>query len=475
VKKQWKLLLGGTRTGSKKRVDVINPYDGALITRVYQGNESILSQAIEHAQYAYRKTRALPAYARSEILSTISSRLSRKRDDFARALTLESGKTIRDAQTEVGRAVFTFQYAAEEAKRLHGEWVPLDLQESSRCRWGVVRRFPIGVIAGITPSSFPLNLVAHKLAPAIACGNTIVIKPSSRTPTTAIMLGELACSAGLPRGALSVIPCSEDAATALVTDPRVAMVSFSGRADVGWRIKEIVADKRVILELGGNVTAVVHDDCDLDLAVRKCVQGSFASAGQVSVSVQRICVSEKVFDSFLRDFLKLSKQLQLGDPLDPDTDVGPMIDEERAQEAEDSVGEAIERGASLVLGGKRDGTLFSPTILTGTRRDMPVWRKEIIAPLVVVEPYNDFGEALEMVNDSEYGLQAGVFTNDMRLIWHAYEDLDVGIVIANDVPTFRIDHMPYGGVKRSGFGREGIKYAIEEMTEPKLLGANLGD
>ena len=468
-------MLGGVRTSSKQPITVTNPYNGETITRVYLGNHTHLDQAVEQATEAFSRMKVLPAYARAEILSTISQHISKKRDEFARTLSLESGKTIRDAQAEVGRSIFTFQYAAEEAKRLHGEWVPLDLQESSRCRWGIVRRFPVGVVAGITPSSFPLNLVSHKLAPAIACGNTVVIKPSTRTPITALMLGEVVCSAGLPPGALSVIPCSDADTTKLVTNPGIAMVSFSGRADVGWTLRELTADKRVTLELGGNVTAVVHDDCDLDLAVRKCVQGSFASAGQVSVSVQRVCVSKKIFDDFLRRFTHLTKALQLGDPIDPDTDVGPMISEERASEAMSVVEQAVEGGAAVVSGAKLTGTLFSPTILTNTKRSMSVWRQEIIAPVVVVEPYRNYDEALDMVNDSDFGLQAGVFTNDMRLIWRAYETLDVGIVIANDVPTFRIDHMPYGGVKRSGFGREGIRYAIEEMTEPKLLGANLGE
>jgi glyceraldehyde-3-phosphate dehydrogenase (NADP+) len=385
----------------------------------------------------------------------------------------EAGKPVKAARTEVDRAIFTFTVAAEESTRIHGEYLSLDWQEYTAGRWGIVRRFPLGPVAGITPFNFPLNLVAHKVAPAIAAGCPLVLKPAPQTPLTALMLAEAVQEAGWPDGALNVLPLSNEDAELLVSDERIKLISFTGSAAVGWDIKRRAGKKKVLLELGGNAGVIVHSDADLEHAAGRCVAGGFAYAGQSCISVQRILVERPVLGRFTELLLAGVAKLKTGDPLDESADLGPLIRESDAIRATQWVEEAVRTGARLLCGGHRKGSVMEPTVLTGTRPDMKVNCQEIFAPVVTVEAYDSFDEALRQINHSAYGLQAGIFTRDVKRLFTAFDELEVGALIAGDVPTFRIDHMPYGGVKDSGLGREGLRYAIEEMTEPRLLVMNV--
>ena len=371
------------------------------------------------------------------------------------------------------RSIFTFTVAAEESTRIYGEYLPLDWQEFTAGRWGIVRRFPLGPIAGITPFNFPINLVAHKVAPAIAAGCPIVLKPAPQTPLSSLLLAECVQQAGWPDGGLNVLPLSNEDASLLVTDDRLKLISFTGSVPVGWDIKRRAGKKKVVLELGGNAAVLVHSDADVAYAAERCVVGGFAYAGQTCISVQRILVEQSVYGKFTDLLIEAVKQLKTGDPMDESTDVGPLIRESDAIRTTAWIDEAVRAGARLLCGGRRTHNVVEPTILTGTKPDMKVNCQEIFGPVVTVEPYQNFDQALRQVNNSVYGMQAGIFTRDAKLLFHAYEELEVGSVIAGDVPSFRIDHMPYGGVKDSGLGREGLRYAIEEMTEPKLLVMNL--
>jgi acyl-CoA reductase-like NAD-dependent aldehyde dehydrogenase len=440
---------------------------------VFQGTRADAELAIASAVKAFGTTRRLPAFERQRVLRRVAQSISQQKDEFSRTLAQEAGKPIKAARTEVDRAVFTFNVAAEESTRIYGEYLPLDWQEYTVGRWGIVRRFPLGPIAGITPFNFPLNLVAHKVAPAIAAGCPLVLKPAPQTPLCSILLAEAVQQAGWPDGGLNVIPLSNEDAGLLVSDDRLKMISFTGSAAVGWTIKRNAGKKKVILELGGNAALIVHSDADLPFAAERCVAGAFAYAGQTCISVQRVLVERSVYGKFVDLLIAGASKLRVGDPMEESTDVGPLIRESDAIRAADWIQEAVRGGARLLCGGQRKGPLLEPTVLTGTRTDMKVNCQEIFAPVVTVEPYDDFDKAIRQVNSSAYGLQAGIFTRDAKLMFTAYEELEVGGLIAGDVPSFRIDHMPYGGIKDSGLGREGLRYAIEEMTEPKLLVMNL--
>jgi acyl-CoA reductase-like NAD-dependent aldehyde dehydrogenase len=454
-------------------VEIRAPYDGSVIASVFQGRREHAEAAIGAAVKAFGTTRRLPAFERQRVLRRVSENITERKQEFARTMAQEAGKPIKAARTEVERAIFTFNVAAEESTRIYGEYLPLDWQEFTAGRWGIVRRFPLGPIAGITPFNFPLNLVAHKVAPAIAAGCPLVLKPAPQTPLTALLLAEAVQQAGWPDGGLNVLPLSNDDAGLLVTDERIKLISFTGSAAVGWQIKKNCGKKKVVLELGGNAGVIVHSDADLAYAADRCVAGGFAYAGQTCISVQRILVERSAFAKFTDLLLEGVKKLKTGDPLDDSTDLGPLIRESDAIRASDWIQEAVRGGARLLCGGQRRGPVLEPTVLTGTRPEMKVNCQEIFAPVVTVEAYDDFNQALKQINNSPYGLQAGLFTRDAKLIFNAYEELEVGGLIAGDVPAFRIDHMPYGGVKDSGLGREGLRYAIEEMTEPKLLVMNL--
>jgi glyceraldehyde-3-phosphate dehydrogenase (NADP+) len=350
-----------------------------------------------------------------------------------------------------------------------GELIPLDLMASSKGRIGITRRFPIGPIAGISPFNFPLNLAAHKLAPALACGNTIVLKPPSKDPLTMLTVAEIIERAGVPEGAVSILPMTRELGDRMVADARFKLLSFTGSPSVGWRMKERAGKKRVVLELGGNAGVIVDRSADLDWAVKRCLVGAYAYAGQVCISVQRLFVARELFDQFMARFAEGTRAIVVGDPLDPQTQIGPMVDEANAQRIERWVREAEEMGGRVLAGGRAEGSFFPPTILVDTPSDAQVCSNEAFAPVVVAFPFDDFDDAIGQVNDSFYGLQTGVFTNDLAHAWQAFAELEVGGVIINDIPTYRIDHMPYGGVKDSGLGREGLRWAIEDMTELRLM------
>jgi len=454
-------------------VEIRSPYDQSIVGEVFQGRREHAEAAIAAAVKAFGTTRRLPAFERQRVLRQVAAMITARKEEFARTMALESGKPLKVSRTEVERGIFTFNVAAEESTRIYGEYLPLDWQQFTAGRWGIVKRFPLGPITGITPFNFPLNLVAHKVAPAIAAGCPLVLKPAPQTPLTSLLLAEAVQQAGWPDGGLNVVPLSNADAGVLVSHERIKLISFTGSSAVGWQIKANAGKKKVVLELGGNAGVIVHSDADLEFAAERCASGGFSYAGQTCISVQRIIVERSVCGKFTQLLLNAVSKLKMGDPLDDSVDLGPMIRESDAIRAYDWVQEAVRGGARLLVGGKRTGSMLEPTVLTGTRPEMKVNCQEIFAPVVTVEPYDSFDEALRVLNSSPYGLQAGVFTRDAKLLFQAYEELEVGAVVAGDVPSFRIDHMPYGGVKDSGLGREGLRYAIEEMTEPRLMVMNL--
>lgn len=473
-------LVDGKWITEGEPLEVRSPYDGSLVATTFRPSEDHVERAILAAVRAFEITRRMQAYERQGVLRAMAGLVTEQRERLATAVAQEAAKPIKTARTEIDRCIFTFSVAAEESVRICGEYLPLDLQASSAGRWGIVRRFPVGPIATISPFNFPVNLVAHKWAPAVAAGCTIVHKPASQTPLGSLLLAELMERAGWPPGALNVLPLSGAGAEQLVRDDRLKKLSFTGSAEVGWDLKAKAGKKRVTLELGGNAGVIIHSDADLEFAAERCTAGGFAHAGQSCISVQRILVHESVYDNFVALLISRVQKLRVGDPLEDSTDVGPLISATDARRAVEWVAEAA-AGAQILCGGKllpspnpeQPSALMEPTVLTGTRPEMRVNCLEVFAPVVTVETYKDFTRALRLLNDSKYGLQAGIFTRDARMIFEAYEALEVGGVIVGDVPTFRIDHMPYGGTKESGIGREGVKYAIEEMTERKLLVMNL--
>src|SRR5271168_4409298 len=473
--KSFPFSVGGKWVSDGKPLEVISPFDGSPVGITYWATSEQLEQAIQSSVSVFETTKRLPAYERQRVLRAISDSIAARREEFARLMALEAGKPIKTARAEIDRCVFTFAVAAEESVRIGGEWLPMDLQPATVGRVAIVRRFALGPILAITPFNFPLNLVAHKVAPAIAAGCTTVLKPAPQTPLTSLLLAQVVEQAGLPAGALNVLPLANPDAEKLVGDDRLKMLTFTGSVPVGWALKGKSGKKKVTLELGGNAGVIVHSDADVDVAADRCVVGGFSYAGQSCISVQRIYVQRSVQQQFLARLLEGVKKLHLGDPLEEATDVGPIISEAAAQRAASWIEEAVAAGAILHAGGAaREGAVLQPTVLTNVRADMKVSCQEVFAPVVIVEPYDDFADAIRRVNDSPFGLQAGVFTRDSKLLFSAFENLEVGGVIAGDMSAFRIDHMPYGGVKDSGIGREGLRYAIEEMTEPRILVLNLG-
>ena len=466
-------LIGGQWHRTSATRPVKNPFTEETIADVCQAGRSEAEQAVRSSVSAFATTRRLPSHARAGILLKIAQSLNARLEEFARSISTEAGKPITDSRREVSRAIQTFTVAAEEAKRLPGELIPMDLTPGSETYVGLSRRFPVGPVLGITPFNFPLNLVAHKVAPCLAAGNPMVLKPAPQTPLTALLLGEVALEAGLPAGGLDVIPCENEIAEELVGDPRFKVVSFTGSAPVGWKLKAKAGNKRVLLELGGNAGVIIEPDADLDFAAQRCAYGGYAYSGQTCISVQRIFVHEAVQERFLQKFLASVSALKAGDPSRDETVVGPLIDHAAACRLEEWIGEAVAQGARVLAGGKRTGAFLEATVLADVKSDMKVSCLEAFGPVVTVTTYRRFEEALEALNQSDFGLQASVFTRDVGRIFHAYRDLEVGAVLANEIPTFRADHMPYGGVKESGLGREGVRYAIEEMTELKALVLNL--
>ncbi|HEU0264757.1 MAG TPA: aldehyde dehydrogenase family protein [Geobacterales bacterium] len=473
--KRYKVLVGGEWLGdAMPGMEVTSPYDGSVVAIVPEAQRDDVERAIVAAQEGFKRISALPAFRRSEILQRTAELILRDKEEIAAIIAREAGKSWKYALAEAERSAETFRFASVEARLSHGELIPMDASPVSAGRFGFYLRTPIGVIGAISPFNFPLNLVSHKVAPAIASGNAMVLKPASKTPVSAIKLAELLAEAGLPAGALNlVIGSGSTVGNMLVEDERLAMITFTGSPPVGREIKARSGLKRVTLELGSNSPTIIDEDADIDAAAARCVVGSFANAGQICISVQRIFVHRRRYDEFVAKFVAATERLKIGDPMDRESDLGPMISAKELKRALEWLDEAKEMGATIATGGVADGLCLRPTILTGVTREMKVVCSEVFAPIVSVMAVESFDEALDMADDSIYGLQAGIYTNDITKAFRAIKRLDVGGVIINDIPTFRVDHMPYGGNKESGLGREGVRYAMEEMTNIKMVCVNL--
>jgi acyl-CoA reductase-like NAD-dependent aldehyde dehydrogenase len=473
--KRYRVLIGGEWTGDDlPGIEVVNPFDHTLLGIVPEADGAMVDRAIEAARAGFRVISAMPAWQRAEILEKTATFLLRDKEELAGIIAKEAGKSWKFALGEAERSAETFRFAALEARNEHGAVIPMDASPVSAGRFGYYLRLPIGVIGAITPFNFPVNLVAHKVAPAIAAGNALVVKPATKTPLSLLKLAELLEEAGLPAGVLNVVIGSgRVVGNQLVKDDRLAMITFTGSPAVGIGIKAMAGLKRVTLELGANSPTIIDAGADLDKAVPRCVVGSFANSGQVCISVQRIFVDRSCYDQFLHKFVAATRQLTVGDPMDRRCDIGPMISTDELERALAWLDEAKDLGATVETGGNRVGNCLEPTILTGVTPEMQVMCSEVFAPIVSVVPCDSFEQALDYADNSVYGLQAGVYTNDINKAFQAVKRLDVGGVIINDVPTFRVDHMPYGGNKQSGLGREGIRYAMEEMTNIKLVCFNL--
>jgi len=468
------MLIGGKWVNKKKLIEVRSPYDGSLVDVVPEGDGEDVERAIESALHGFREIRSLTALNRSEILKKTAELLTASSEDFSRTLTQEVGKTIKEARTEVSRAIQTFTLASEEGKRIHGETVPLDSAPGSEKKMGFFLRVPMGIIATITPFNFPLNLVAHKVAPALAAGNSVILKPATATPLSALKLGKILLKAGLPPQALNIVTGrGEIIGPSLIRDPRVRMVSFTGSLAVGQQIMSWIGLKKATMELGSNSAVVIMEDADLERAAERIKVGGYTLAGQVCISVQRVFLQARIFDQFMERFLPKVKSLKVGNPLEETTDVGPLISEDAAKKVEEWIKEAVSAGAKILCGGKRSGSFLEPTVLIDVSPQSKVYREEAFAPLVVVNRFKTLDEAIKMVNDSQYGLQAGIFTRNIGNAFLAIKEIDVGGIMINEIPTYRADLMPYGGVKGSGLGREGVRFALEEMTELKMVAFEL--
>jgi acyl-CoA reductase-like NAD-dependent aldehyde dehydrogenase len=468
---QTGFLLCGKEWTEGEVLEVRSPWDQGLVGRVTIATRADARQAVHHAVASLRRLRALPRWKRREILEDVAAALIEQKERFAQLIVAEAGKPVRLARVEVDRAVLTFKTAAEVLSQLGGETIPLDIMEGNEGRWGLVQRFPVGPVLAITPFNFPLNLVAHKVAPAMAAGCPVILKPASQTPFTALALGEVILKAGWPAEALAVLPLSNaDAAWLVEKEDSIKLVSFTGSAKVGWELKAHSGRKRVLLELGGNAALIVCADWpDLDEAAVRTVRAAFNYAGQSCVSVQRVFVERGVYQTFLWKVVEAASRLAVGDPSVEATEVGPLILPGDAERVDSWIKEAVKGGAKLVAGGERLGSVVTPAILTATAPGMKLRDEEVFGPVVVIEPFDDFEEALAEANRSKYGLQAGLLTRDAGRILIAYRELEVGALIVGDTPSWRLDPMPFGGVKDSGLGREGIRSAIEEMTEPRML------
>lgn len=472
MSKIYPIYIGGQFKTTSKTLDVENPFNKEKIATTYLAGKEELEEAIMKASAIEEELKNLSSYNRYKVLMQVSDSLEYKKEELARVLSSEAGKPYRYALGEIDRATQVFRIAAEESKRLPKEYISLDWTAAGGQKEGWVKSFPIGLIAGIAPFNFPMNLAVHKIAPAIAAGNPIILKPARSTPLSVLELARIIDETALPKGALSILPMDREAGNQLVTDERIKMLSFTGSPEVGWKMRSQAGKKKVVLELGGNAGVIITETANLEHAVSRSIIGGFAYSGQVCIHAQRFIVQEKVFEKFINLFIQNTKKLEYGDPLNHETDVSSMIDEENAIRVESWVNEAKENGAKLLYGGNRQGSYYEPTIITNTSLGMKICSNEVFGPVVTIEKYDKFPEAVDYINNSRYGLQAGIFTNSISAMNEAFERIHAGGVIINDVPTFRVDHMPYGGVKDSGFGREGVKYSIVEMMEPKLMVKN---
>jgi acyl-CoA reductase-like NAD-dependent aldehyde dehydrogenase len=471
---EYKLLIDGQWVGGGPQLEVKNKYNGETVGVLPTARKEDMDEAIAAAERAEDTMADLPAHRRAEILLKAAMLMRERADDLAKTIAAEAGKALKFARAEVDRAISTFTIASEEAKRLHGETIPLDAVPAGEGYFGFWTRRPVGVIAAISPFNFPLNLVAHKVAPAIASGNTVVLKPATSTPLTAVKLCQILMDAGLPAGAINlVIGSGGTVGEGLVTDPRVDKITFTGSPEIGRHILSVAGIKKVTLELGNTSPVVVAPDADLDFVAGRCALGAFYNSGQVCISVQRIYSQKQVYEPFTEKFVHATEAMVVGDPLDERVDVGPMIDSKEVDRIEGWVNEAQGAGAKVLTGGKREGTVYYPTVLTGVEDDMKVVAEEAFAPVASIISSDDFESALQQANDTKYGLQVGVFTKDVDRVFKAVRRLNFGGVIVNDTPNFRADHMPYGGNRQSGLGREGVRFAMEDMTNIQMVAIRL--
>lgn len=467
--KKYPYYLANEAVFANTDLKVTDKFSGEIAYEVPLATPDVLDQAIAAAEAAAEPMRNMTVYERQAVLEHCIKRFKERADELAEALCIEAGKPINDARGEVGRLIDTFKIAAEETPRLLGETLPLDISPRAKGYRGMTQRVPIGPCAFISPFNFPLNLAAHKVAPAIAAGCPFVLKPASMTPIGALVIGEILAETDLPKGAFSVLPCRRDSADLLTEDDRLKLLSFTGSPDVGWKLKARAGKKPVILELGGNAACVIDNDWDLDDAVARVIIGAFYQSGQSCIGVQRLFVHSDVYDVFKEKLIAKTRTLKSGDPKDPQTFIGPMISEDEAERLHNWINDALNRGATLLCGGGRDGNMLQATLLEGVPADCDLSAEEAFGPVAILEPFDDYDAALKRVNDSRFGLQAGIFTRDLYKAQKAWDTLDVGGVVIGDVPSWRVDHMPYGGVKDSGLGREGIRWAMEDMTELRLM------
>ena len=466
---RYPYYLAGSPEHSSDVLAVTDKYTDAIVTHVSLANRDAIERAIDAARSAARAMARFPAHARREVLAHCAVRFDERSDELAEALCIEAGKPIRDSRGEVARLIDTFRVASEEAGRTYGEVLPMDLSPRAVAYAGMWKRVPVGPCSFITPFNFPLNLVAHKVAPAIAAGCPFVLKPSSLTPIGALIVGEVLAETDLPEGAFSILPCRLADAGPFSTDERLKLLSFTGSPKVGWQLKRDAGKKRVLLELGGNAAVVVDHDADLDDVVERVRIGAFYQSGQSCISVQRIVIHESIYDALKARLVEDARGLQMGNPREESTFVGPIISHKEAERIEEWIQSAVSAGATLLCGGGRDGKMVEPTLLESVPRDALIYEAEVFGPVATLERFTDFDEAIRIVNDSRYGLQAGLFVRDITKIQKAWDELEVVGVIIGDVPSWRVDHMPYGGVKDSGIGREGIRFTMEELTEIRLL------
>ena len=467
--KIYKIYAGGEFVTSSSEFEVTNSFTQEVFAKSFFADKQILEKSIIAAQNALLSMKNLSSFEKYSILMEIAAKMQAKKSYLAEVLSNEACKPLKYAIGEIDRAIQTVIVAAEEAKRIEGEYISIDWTAAGKGKEAWVKYFPVGLIAGIAPFNFPLNLAIHKIAPAIAVACPIILKPASSTPLSTLELAEIIDETALPKGALSILPMDRSTGNQLVTDERFKLLTFTGSPEVGWKMKNDAGKKKVVLELGGNAGVIVTETADIEIAVSKCVVGGFAYSGQVCIHAQRIYVHRKIFNEFTEKFSKAVKKLKIGHHLELDTDISSMIDIQNAIRVEEWVNEAVENGARLICGGKRENAFYPPTILTDTHKDMKVCAMEVFGPVVTLEAYDDFDLAIDYINDSRYGLQAGVFTNSIIEMNKAFDKLEVGGVVINDVPTFRVDHAPYGGIKDSGLGREGVKYAMHDMLEAKIL------
>lgn len=469
INSEYPLFVANRPIYTKEKLEVTDKYSNESVARVSLSDDALIDHAITKAHEACKEMRELSSYERYDILNHCVNKFIERSEELASLLCVEAGKPIKDSRVEVGRLIDTFKIAAEEATRIDGFVTPLDISPRAKGYFGQYKLVPVGPCSFITPFNFPLNLVAHKIAPAIAAGCPFILKPASLTPIGALVIGQILSETSLPEGAFSILPCGRKSAMRFVNDDRLKLLSFTGSASVGWSLKEKAGKKKVILELGGNAACIVDESTDVEDTASRVAYGAFYQSGQSCISVQRVLIQKELYSTFTEKFLKIVKTLPCGDPKLESTVIGPLISEKEAKRVKEWIDSAVKNGATLLLGGKAQGSYLEATVLEGVQHNEPIWNEEAFGPVVILESYTEYRDALSVVNDSRYGLQAGIFTQDLNKALLAWDELEVGGVIINEVPSWRVDSMPYGGVKDSGLGREGVRYSIREMMEPRLM------